>query len=83
MYFMFISPTPTPVWEFNAAQPLHLFGNLMQHKVRRGGGPIVSRVAWPISIHLLSVMGLFCLCFAGGFVGLSLSCLTHRSLGLT
>ena len=29
----------------------------------------IARVlAWPISIHLLSVMGLFCLCFAGGFV---------------
>jgi len=29
----------------------------------------ITRVlAWPISIHLLSVMGLFCLCFAGGFV---------------
>lgn len=29
----------------------------------------IARVlAWPTSIHLLSVMGLFCLCFAGGFV---------------
>ena len=29
----------------------------------------IARVlAWPITIHLLSVMGLFCLCFAGGFV---------------
>jgi len=29
----------------------------------------IARVlAWPISIHLLSVMGLFWLCFAGGFV---------------
>ena len=44
----------------------------------------IARVlAWPISIHLLSVMGLFCLCFAGGFVDKLFDASSHRSIGLT
>jgi len=54
---MFISPTPTPVWEFNAAQGA----------TWRWTNCESSRLA-DFHPFALSVMGLFCLCFAGGFV---------------